>query len=53
MDSKAILPIILANGTGHFVTISNLDGFEACPKSDMLNQTSSFKVNLEERNPCQ
>jgi hypothetical protein len=53
IDSKAILPIKLANGTGHLVTISNLEEFEACANIDKLNQTRSFTLNLEDKNPCQ
>jgi len=34
IDSKPILPIVLANETGHFVAISNFDEFEACPNTD-------------------
>ncbi|KAM0045290.1 hypothetical protein Hdeb2414_s0009g00302281 [Helianthus debilis subsp. tardiflorus] len=53
MDSTTRLPIILAKGTGHFVTISNLDKFDECPNSDKLNIASSISDNLDDKNPCQ
>jgi hypothetical protein len=53
MVSSAKFPIILTRGTGHFVTISNLDGFEALLNNDKLKKRSSLRDNLEERNPCQ
>ncbi|KAF5772799.1 hypothetical protein HanRHA438_Chr13g0592211 [Helianthus annuus] len=53
MDSTTRLPIILAKGTGHFVTISNLDKFDECPNNDKLNIASSISDNLDDKNPCQ
>jgi hypothetical protein len=53
MASRAKFPTILARGTGHFVTMSNLDGFEALRNKEKLNRRSSPRDKLEERNPCQ